>query len=314
MTCKRCTHGTCKRFGFCGKKHTQRWRCTACKATFAEPAPSLGSHYTDLDTVARVLELMMEGTSVRAISRLTGLHIHTILALMVTAGERCQRLTNAKLRGLRPHLVQADELHSFVGCHENRLRSGAPKEWGSVWTWLALDSESKLIISHHVGNRDAESAWEFIRDLRERTEGVYQLTTDGLRHYVDAVDAHFDIHIHFAQLIKLYSGPDIMTGPDWFSAMSRVTGTLQSIRSGQPEPRFISTSHVERLNLSVRTHLRRYVRRTNAHSRKLANHKACVALWVAWYNFVRVNSAIRMTPCMAAGVTDHIWTFRELLA
>ena len=153
-----------------------------------------------------------------------------------------------------------------------------------MWTWLALDSESKLIISHYVGQRDAESAWEFIRDLRERTDGIFQLTTDGLRAYVDAVDAHFDWHVHFAQLIKLYSGPDITTGPDWFGAASRVTGTIRSVRSGQPEPRFISTSHVERLNLSVRTHLRRYVRRTNAHSRKLANHKACVTLWVAWYN------------------------------
>ena len=256
---------------------------------------------------------MLEGMSVRAISRLTGLHIATILSLMVTASERCQKLLDAKIRHLRPNLVQADELHSFVGCHENRLRPDAPKEWGSVWCWLALDSESKLIISHHIGNRDAESAWEFIRDPRERTEGVYQLTTDGLRAYVDAVDAHIDVHVHYAQLIKLYSGPDIMTGPDWFGAVSRVTGTIPSVRSGQPEPRFISTSHVERLNLSVRTHLRRYVRRTNAHSRKLANHKACVALWVAWYNFVRVNTAIRMTPCMAAGVTDHIWNLKELL-
>ena len=151
-----------------------------------------------------------------------------------------------------------------------------------------------------------------IRVLRERTEGIFQLTSDGLRHYVDAVDAHFDIHIHFAQLIKLFSTPDIV-GPDWMSAMSRVTGTLPCARSGQPEPRFISTSHIERLNLSVRTHLLRYVRRTNAHSRKLANHKACVALWVAWYNFVRVNTAIRMTPCMAAGVTDHSWNMQELL-
>jgi len=113
--------------------------------------------------------------------------------------------------------------------------------------------------------------------------------------------------------IKLFSGPDFV-GPDWFGATSRLTGTTPSVRSGQPEPRFISTSHVERLNLSVRTHLRRYVRRTNAHSRKLANHKACVALWVAWYNFCRVNTAIRMTPCMAAGVTETIWTMRDLLS
>jgi transposase-like protein/IS1 family transposase len=312
MTCKRCHHDTARKFGTYGKRHIQRYRCSDCKATFAEVAPKIGTHYTSPETASKALAMMLEGMSVRAISRLTGLHIATILSLMVTAGEKCQQLLNAKVRNLRPNLVQADELHSFVGCHENRLRSDAPKEWGSVWCWLALDSESKLIISHHIGNRDAESAWEFIRDLRERTEGVYQLTTDGLRAYVDAVDAHFDVHVHYAQLIKLYSGPDITTGPDWFGATSRVTGTIPSVRSGQPEPRFISTSHVERLNLSVRTHLRRYVRRTNAHSRKLANHKACVTLWVAWYNFCRVNTAIRVTPAMAAGITDHIWKLEEL--
>jgi len=255
---------------------------------------------------------MMEGTSVRAISRLTGLHIGTILSLMVTAGEKCQRLLDEKVRGLRPRLVQADELHSFVGCHGKRLRFNAPKEWGDVWTWLALDSESKLIISYYIGKRDMEGAWELMRDLRARTEGIFQLTTDGLTAYQDAVDAHFATSIHFAQLVKLYSGPEI-AGPDWFGATSRVTGTIPSVRCGRPEPRFVSTSHVERLNLSVRMHLRRYARRTNAHSRKLSNHKACVALWVAWYNFVRVNTAIRMTPAMASGLATSIWTMRDLL-
>lgn len=151
-----------------------------------------------------------------------------------------------------------------------------------------------------------------MRDLRARTEGIYQLTSDGLRHYRDAVDAHFATEIHFAQLVKLYSVPDFV-GPDWYAAQSRVTGTIPSVRCGRPEPRFVSTSHVERLNLSVRMHLRRYARRTNAHSRKLENHKACFALWVAWYNFVRVNSAIRMTPVMAAGITNTIRTMRDLL-
>jgi len=315
MTCVKCNHEGTKKCGYSGRRKVQRYRCLTCKATFLDPAAEkpLGTHYVDLNTAARVLELMMEGTSVRAISRLTGLHIATILSLMVTAGEKCQRLLDAKIRNVRPHLVQADELHSMVGCHEKRLRFDAPKEWGSVWTWLALDSESKLIISHYIGQRDAESAWYFMRDLRARTEGVFQLTSDGLRAYVDAVDAHFATSIHFAQLIKLYSMPDIVGPTDWYSAASRVTGTIPSVRCGRPEPRFVSTSHVERLNLSVRMHLRRYARRTNAHSRKLANHKACVAIWVAWYNFVRVNTAVRMTPCMAAGITSTIWTMRDLL-
>jgi transposase-like protein/IS1 family transposase len=313
VTCVRCQHQTCKRFGYYGKRRIPRWRCQSCKATFSEPVERLESHYTDIDTAARALEMMMEGMSVRAISRLTGLHIGTILDLMVSAGHKCQRLLDALVIGIRPNLVQADEIHSIVGCHAKRLRHDAPAEWGSVWAWLALDSETKLVISHYIGNRDADSAWEFMRDLRARTEGVFQLTSDGLHAYVDAVDAHFATEIHFAQLIKLYSSPDI-AGPDWMSATNRVTGTITNVRCGHPEPRFVSTSHSERLNLSIRTHLRRYVRRTNAHSRKLANHKACFALWVAWYNFCRYNSAVRQTPAMAAGIASTIWTMRDLLA
>jgi transposase-like protein/IS1 family transposase len=313
VTCVRCQHQECKKFGYFDKRRIQRWRCQSCKATFSEPVERLESHYTDIDTAAHALELMMEGMSVRAISRITGLHISTILDLMISAGNKCQRLLNALVTGIRPNLVQADEIHSLIGCHEKRLRHDAPKEWGSVWAWLALDSETKLIISHYIGNRDVDSAWGFMRDLRARTEGVFQLTTDGLRAYVDAVDAHFATEVHFAQMTKLYSTPDIV-GPDWMSAMSRVTGTITSVRCGHPEPRFVSTSHSERLNLSVRTHLRRYVRRTNAHSRKLANHKACFALWVGWYNLCRYNSAVRQTPAMAAGIASTIWTMRDLLA
>ncbi len=312
MTCLKCQHQDCKKFGYFGKRRIQRWRCQSCKATFSEPVERLESHYTDIDATARVLEMMMEGMSVRAISRITGLHIGTILDLMISAGHKCQRLLDHTIRDIRPNLVQADKMHSFVGCHEKRLRSDAPREWGTIWTWLALDSETKLIISHYIGDRDAHAAWYFMRDLRARTQGVFQLTSDGHRPYVDAVDAHFGKDIHFAQLIKLYSSPDI-TGPDWYGATSRVVDTIPSVRCGHPEPRFVSTSHVERLNLSVRTHLRRYVRRTNAHSRKLANHKACFALWVAWYNFVRFNSAIRQTPAMAAGIASTIWSMRDLL-
>ncbi len=161
-------------------------------------SPPLAEFGTDINCVERKSS---SPESIGAlISLLTGLHIATILSLMVSAGEKCQHLLDAKIRNVRPHLVQADELHWFVGCQEKRMRFDAPKEWGSVWTWLALDSESKLIISHYIGQRDADSAWHFMRDLRLRTEGIFELTSDGLRAYVDAVDAHFATSIHFAQL------------------------------------------------------------------------------------------------------------------
>lgn len=174
----------------------------------------------------------------------------------------------------------------------------------------ALDSQSKLIMSYHVGKRDFDSAWDFIRDLHARTEGVFQLTTDGLRAYVDAVDAHYATSIHFAQLIKMFSSPDLV-GPDWYGATSRVVGTIPSVKCGHPDPRYVSTSYVERLNLRVGMHLRRFARRTNAHSRKLDNLKAAMALWVTWYNFCRVNSAIRCTPVMEAGLAASVWTMRD---
>lgn len=315
MTCIKCNHLQTKKCGFSGKRKLQRYHCQNCDSTFVDPTAekTLGNHYVDPETTARVLEMMLEGMSVRAISQLTGLHLETILSLMLTAGEKCQRLLDTRIRGLRPNLVQADELHTIVGCHSKRRKADSPKEWGSVWTWLAMDSESKMIIAHHIGNRDMDGAWQLMRDLRARTEGTYQLTCDNLRHYRDAVDAHFATDIHFAQLIKMFSTPDIMTHTDWYSADSHVTRTFPKVRCGRPEPRFISTSHVERLNLSVRTHLRRYVRRTNAHSRKLANHKAVFALWVTWYNFCRVNTAVRMTPCMVSGLTTSIWSMRDLL-
>jgi IS1 family transposase len=255
---------------------------------------------------------MMEGASLRSITRLMDIDLKTVLSLLETAGQQCRRVFDAYVRRMRCEFVQADEIHTTVGCHQRRLRPDSPSEWGDAYTWIAIDSTTKMIIAYHVGRRDADSAWEFIRELRARTEGVFQLTTDGLRAYVDAVDAHFNIGIHFAQLIKLYSSPDI-TGPDWYGATSRVTGTIPNVRCGRPDPRYVSTSHVERLNLSLRVHLRRFVRRTNAHSRKLDNLKFAVHIFMAWFCLCRVHQTLRCTPAMEAGLTNHIWTMEELI-
>jgi IS1 family transposase len=262
--------------------------------------------------VAQILSMMLEGCSIRAISRLLGVDKNTILSLLVTAGERCVKLWDAYIRGIHTRFVQADEIWTFVGCHQKRLRSDAPATWGDQYTWIALDSETKMVLSFHIGRRDSANANAFVRDLSQRIEGRFQLTTDGLRWYVPAVDEYLGGNCDYAQLIKIYSSPDI-TGPDWYGATSRVTGTIPSIHNGRPDARYISTSHIERSNLTLRCQLRRFTRLTNAHSRKLENLKHAVALYMCWYNFCRVHSAHRVTPAMEANLTDHVWSLEELL-
>ena len=236
-----------------------------------------------------------------------------MLSLMNTAGEKCRRILDSKIRNVSPKYVQADELHSYVGTRGKNFRSSSPKEHGDRWLWLALDSETKMILSYLVDERTLDAAHKFIGDLSNRTKGTFQLSADALKAYGDAVDAWYATQIHYGTVIKMYGSPDV-SGPDWYSTTNRVIGVVQKVRCGRPEKDRISTSHVERLNLSVRTHLKRFARATNAHSRKLENHKNVVCLWVAWYNFVRVNTAVRMTPTMASGITNTIWTMRDLLS
>jgi IS1 family transposase/transposase-like protein len=316
MTCRKCEHGTAKRFGKTAAG-TGRYRCKACGATFTEPKPAspLGSHTTTVDDAAKVFQLMTEGMSIRAISRVTGVHKTTILALLVTVGAKCARLFDTKVQNVRPRYVQADEAWTFVQKKQKRLKVDDPYERGDQYVWLALDSETKAVLSFYVGKRDAESAYEFIGDLSKRVAPMHrmQLTTDGLEGYVPAVEEHFGADVDFAQLVKQYAQPRT-DGPDWFRPSSHVTAAIPTPIMGNPKMEKISTSHIERANLSVRMHLRRFTRLTNAFSKKLANLQAAVAVFVAWYNFCRVHQSLRVTPAMESGLTDHVWSLRELLA
>jgi IS1 family transposase len=188
---------------------------------------------------------------------------------------------------------------------------GSHEEWGDQYVWMAIDSETKMVLSYHVAKREAMSAYEFIRDLSERVTGRFQLTTDGLRSYVPAVEEYFGADIDFAQLLKLY-GTNGGEAPDWYNP-SKVTATIPITISGDPKVEFISTSHVERANLSVRTHLRRFTRLSLGFSKSLDHLKAAISLYMAFFNFVRVHQTLRVTPAMQAGLTDHIWTVQELL-
>ncbi len=311
VTCKRCHHDTAVKFGTRGKRRIQRFRCHSCKAVFSQSVPRIGNHYTDPQTAARVLSMMLEGMSVRAISRLTGLHLQTILALMDTAAENARRIFDGTVRNVRPHFVQLDELWVMLGCHGKNVRPDSPAEWGDQWVWLALDSDSKMILSYHIGARNTLNAYQFVHDLSQRTLGHYQITTDALRGYVGAIEEWFGADVDYAQLQKIYGRTE--AGPEWYGG-GRVIAAVPRVRTGNPDFSRISTSHIERANLSVRCHLKRFARKTNAISKSLENLKAAVSLYVMFYNFCRVHQTLRITPAMEAGITDHIWTVAELLS
>jgi IS1 family transposase/transposase-like protein len=314
MTCTKCQHQSCKKFGHFGKRRVQRWRCTSCSATFADPtAPAYvrPAHSTDPEKFAQAITLMLEGMSVRAISRFTGLHKQTILSLMNTASEKARALLDSKVQNISPRYVQLDEMWGFIHTREPHLRDDDPNEWGSTMLWLAIDSETKLLISHHVGTRNGVNAHAFVRDLRKRTEGRYQVTSDQYNGYVGAMREHFGRNVDFGQLYKVYGK---IRSDNWYGS-GHVLGAVPRVKIGRPDWSRISTSHIERANLSVRMHLRRLTRLTNAFSKSLDNHKAAITLYVAFYNFCRGHQTHKgASPAMAAGLADHVWSIGELLA
>jgi IS1 family transposase len=254
---------------------------------------------------------MVEGMSIRAISRFTGTDQNTIMSLLLTVGEKCRRVFDSKVREVKAKYVQMDELWCFVHTKEGRLHDGNPSEWGDAYTWIAQDTDSKLVISYLVAKRDGLSALEFVTDFSKRVAGRLQVTSDGFRPYIGAMEECFGADVDFAQLIKIYGTPE-NAGPDWYGP-PKVIEAVPTPVSGKPDLEHICTSHVERSNLTVRKHLRRFTRLTNGFSKKLAHLKAAVSVFMAWYNFVRVHQTLRVTPAMEAGLTDHIWTLPELL-
>lgn len=311
MTCIKCQHSEAKRFGFT-RNRIQRFRCPACNSTFTAPRPKpLGRHYIPTDKAAEIVSLLMEGMSIRSISRITGAHQGTILSLLLTVGQKSRTLFDAKVRSIHPRFVQADELWTFVHTKEKHLFPGDSPEWGDSYVWMAVDSESKLILSYFTGKRDGNSAFRFIRDLVGRVEGRFQITTDGFRPYIPAIEEYFGADVDFAQLVKVYGSAD-GEGPEWY-APSHVTATIPTPITGNPHPTRISTSHVERANLSVRTHLRRFTRLSLGFSKTLEHLTAAIHLYMAFFNFCRVHQTLRVTPAMQAGIADHVWTVQELL-
>jgi transposase-like protein/IS1 family transposase len=312
MTCTRCKHDSARKFGFYGRRHIQRFRCSRCSATFAAEHATVGTHYTAPEVAAKALAMMLEGMSVRAISRITGLHKDTVLALMLTAAKNADRAM-ALIQNVRVAHVQCDEIWTFVGKKQRAIRKSDSPDLGDQWVFVAIDADTKLIPAFTVGKRCKETTLRFLGDLHTRLTGDrFQLTTDGFVFYERAVENIFGGNVDFAQLIKLY-GDYGQHGQERYSP-SPITEVISKVRDGRPDPKHISTSYIERSNLSLRMHIRRFARLTNAYSKKLDNLKAAVTLWFAFYNFCRVHATLRVTPAMQAGLTDHVWTVTELLA
>lgn len=261
---------------------------------------------------AQVVASLIEGNSIRATVRMTGACKDTVLKLLCDLGSQCAAYHNRTVRGLRCKRVQCDEIWSF--CYAKN--KNVPEKLknvdgiGDVWTWTAIDADSELAVAYLVGGRSAEWAYAFMCDLAARLASRIQLTTDGHRVYANAVEGAFGADIDYAMLVKIY-GATLESETRYSPA--QCIGVQSAVIVGKPDPKHISTSFVERQNLTMRMSMRRFTRLTNAFSKKLDNLKAAVALHFMHYNFCRVHQTLRVTPAMQAGIADHVWSLEELV-
>lgn len=260
----------------------------------------------------RVVAALVEGNSIRSTSRMTSVARNTITTLLLDLAEACAGYHSRYVRNLKVRRLQCDEIWNFVGA---KAKNATPEQkaegWGDTWTWTAIDADTKLCVSYLVGGRDAGWATEFMQDCADRITNRVQITTDGHRAYLEAVENAFGADIDYAQLQKIYGAP---TENETRYSPARCIGCDMKVVSGNPDPKHVSTSFVERQNLSMRMSIRRFTRLTNAFSKKVENHAAAVALWFMYYNFCRVHQTLRVTPAMEAGISTHVWTIEELVS
>lgn len=265
----------------------------------------------------QVLRCLVDGMSLRATCRVTGVSMPTVLKFLVQIGDLCARLHDQLVMKVAAKRVQVDEAWSFVGAKQKNASDEQKAEgMGDAWTWIALDSDSKLVISWLVGGRDAEYASAFMDDVAKRlaTGCRIQLTSDGHKPYLEAVEGAFGCDVDYAMLIKEYGSVGSQKSPDTRYSPSVCTGAEKRPITGSPDPKHINTSHVERYNLTMRMCMRRFTRLTNAFSKKIANHEHAVALHTFHYNFCRIHQSLRVTPAMEAGLVDRVWNLDELVA
>jgi IS1 family transposase len=265
-----------------------------------------------IDKQVAIISALAEGSSIRAIERMTGVHRDTIMRLGIRVGQGCASLLDQKMRGLSCQHLQFDEIWGFIGKKERHMRPDDNPALGDVWTFCAIDSDTKIVPSFKCGKRDSATANAFVADVASRMKNRVQISSDALRAYVEAIEMSFGSEVDFAQTIKTYTHDDSIIAERKFSAPEVVTTEKRRV-VGHPDMRLASTSHIERLNGTTRLHMRRLTRLTYAFSKKRENFEAATALHFAYYNFVKRHITLRCTPAMAAGIERDFWTVGNLV-
>jgi IS1 family transposase len=262
---------------------------------------------------AQVLHMLVEGSSMQSIARVVDVSFNSVVKLLKDAGDACEMFHDMTVRNVQAKRVQCDEAWAFIHCKQRNVATAkaAPEEAGDVWTWMALDADSKLIISHMIGGRDADYANSFMMDVADRIAGRIQLTTDGHRPYLEGVEGAFGADIDYAVLVKHYG--EAPHPPGRYSP-AVCTGATKERVEGRPDPKHVSTSYIERQNLNLRMGMRRFTRLTNAFSKRATPHYQMICLYTVFYNFVRIHKILRCTPAMAAGLSQTLWSVDDILA
>jgi transposase-like protein/IS1 family transposase len=312
MTCGICGL-PCKSFGR-HRNGLRRFRCPSCKKTYTEPhSLTLGEMYASKDKVVLALLLLLEGNSIRSTMRVMGLDQNTIMKALTLAGEKAERVMAERVRNVEVRDVECDEVWSFIGKKQKRVRPEDDQNLGDCYAFVAIERHSKLVLNVAIGKRDQRTTDVFIEGVRHATAHTpFQITTDGSVPYTSAITTTLhDKLTGYAKLIKVYRSSQ--EGEARYSPAE-----VQSVEVvpvfGQPDPERICTSIIERSNLSLRMDIRRFTRLTNGFSKKWESHAAAIMLWYAYYNFCRLHKTLRVTPAMEAGITDHVWDLSELLA
>ncbi len=260
----------------------------------------------------RVVAALVEGNSIRSTSRMTGVARNTVTKLLVDLGSACMEYHDKHVRNVTVRRLQCDEIWAYIGAKAKNVTIEKKEVgWGDIWTWVGLDADTKLVVSYLIGGRGAGWAHDFMQDCARRIKGRVQVTTDGHKAYLEAVEAAFGMDCDYAQIQKIFGASD---EPEKRYSPAKCIGCDVKVVSGNPDPKHVSTSYVERQNLTMRMSMRRFTRLTNAFSKKLENHAYAVALHFMYCNFVRIHQTLRVTPAMEAGLANHVWTIEELLA